>query len=67
MLYLLAIVLPPAAVLLVGKPFQALFNLILTIFFWLPGAIHAVLVVHDKKADERMKRQAKLIAKYRKE
>lgn len=66
MLYLLAIVLPPLAVLLVGKPFQALLNLILTLFFWLPGAIHAVLVVHDKKADDRMKKQAELIAKHKK-
>lgn len=66
MLYLLALVLPPVAVLFVGKPFQALLNLILTLFFWLPGAIHAILLVHEKKADERMKKQAELIAKYRK-
>lgn len=66
MMYLLALVLPPVAVLLVGKPFQALLNLILTLFFWLPGAIHAVLLVHEKKADERMKKQAELIAKSRK-
>lgn len=66
MLYFLAIVLPPVAVLLVGRPFQALLNLILTMIFWAPGAIHAILVVHDKKAERRMKKQAKLIAKYRK-
>lgn len=65
MLYFLAIVLPPLAVLLVGKPIQALLNLILTIFFWIPGAIHAILVVHDKKADQRMKKQAELIAKHK--
>ncbi len=65
MLYLLAILLPPLAVLFVGKPFQALLNLILTCFFWIPGAVHAVLVVHEKKADQRMKRQAKLISKNR--
>lgn len=66
MLYLLALVLPPVAVLFVGKPFQALLNLILTLFFWLPGAIHAILLVHEKKADKRMKKQAELIAKSRK-
>ncbi|HQY88371.1 MAG TPA: YqaE/Pmp3 family membrane protein [Tepidisphaeraceae bacterium] len=49
MLYLLAILLPPLAVLLVGKPFQALLNLILTLCFYVPGAIHAVLVVMDHK------------------
>lgn len=65
MMYLLAILLPPVAVLFVGKPFQAILNLILTLFFWLPGAIHAVLLVHEKKADDRMKKQAKLIAKHR--
>jgi uncharacterized membrane protein YqaE (UPF0057 family) len=65
MLYLLAIVLPPVAVLLVGRPFQALINLILTCFFWLPGAIHAILVVNEKKADKRMKKQVRLMAKER--
>lgn len=63
MLYLLALLLPPLAVLLVGKPFQAILNLILTCFFWIPGAIHAVLVVHDKKADRRIRKQARLIAR----
>lgn len=63
MMYFLAIVLPPIAVLLCGKPFQALLNLILTLFFWLPGAIHAILVVKDKKDNERMERQVKLQAK----
>jgi len=55
MMYLLAIVLPPVAVLFSGKPVQALLNLVLTIFFWLPGAIHAILVVKDVKDDKRMK------------
>lgn len=49
MLYLLAILLPPVAVLFCGKPFQAMLNLILTLCFWVPGAIHAVLVVMDHK------------------
>lgn len=65
MMYLLAILLPPLAVLFVGKPFQAILNFILTLFFWLPGAIHAVLLVHEKKADDRMKKQARLIAEHR--
>jgi uncharacterized membrane protein YqaE (UPF0057 family) len=56
MLYLLAILLPPAAVLFVGKPFQALLNLILTLIFYIPGVIHAVLVVKDAKADKRAKK-----------
>ncbi|AAP26212.1 MULTISPECIES: YqaE/Pmp3 family membrane protein [Bacillus] len=57
MMYLLAIVLPPVAVLICGKPFQAIINFILTLIFWVPGVIHAILVVHDKKADRRLKKQ----------
>ncbi len=53
MLYLLAIVLPPVAVLLCGKPLQALLSVILTICFWVPGAIHALFVVNSHLADKR--------------
>ncbi|WP_025025721.1 YqaE/Pmp3 family membrane protein [Caldalkalibacillus mannanilyticus] len=66
-MYLLAILLPPVAVLLCGKPIQALINFFLTLFFWVPGAIHACMVVSEKKADKRMEKQAKLHAKYNKE
>lgn len=47
MRYLFAILLPPVAVLSCGKPFQAILNLLLTLCFWLPGVIHAVLVVNQ--------------------
>ncbi|KWW20539.1 MULTISPECIES: YqaE/Pmp3 family membrane protein [Peribacillus] len=63
MLYIIAILFPPLAVLLAGKPISALINLILTLFFYIPGLIHALFVVHDKKADKRLKRQAALLAK----
>ncbi|ARK30597.1 YqaE/Pmp3 family membrane protein [Halalkalibacter krulwichiae] len=56
MMYLIAVLLPPLAVLLAGRPFQAVLNLILTMFFWLPGAIHACFIVADKKADRRAKK-----------
>jgi uncharacterized membrane protein YqaE (UPF0057 family) len=62
MLYLLAIILPPVAVLLRGKPLQALLNLLLTICLWVPGVIHAWIVINGANADARMKKQAKLIA-----
>lgn len=65
MMYLLALILPPVAVLLCGKPVQAILNFFLCLFFFIPGVIHAILVVHDKKADDRMKKQAKLIARER--
>jgi uncharacterized membrane protein YqaE (UPF0057 family) len=63
MMYLLAILLPPVAVLVTGRPIQAVLNLILTLIFWVPGAIHAILVVNEHKADKRMRKQAKLMRK----
>lgn len=66
MMYLLAILLPPVAVLFCGKPVQALLNLILTLIFWFPGAVHAVLVVRDHKADKRMEKQTREIIKAQK-
>lgn len=59
-MYLLAILFPPLAVLLAGKPIQALMNLGLTLLMWFPGAIHAVLVVKENKDDKRMEKQIKL-------
>lgn len=56
MRYLLAIVLPPLSVLLCGRPVQAILNLLLTLFFWLPGVVHALFVVADHKAEKRAKR-----------
>ena len=53
MLYLLAILLPPLAVLLCGKPFQAVLNLLLTLLLWIPGAVHALFVVNSHLADKR--------------
>jgi uncharacterized membrane protein YqaE (UPF0057 family) len=53
MLYFLAILLPPLAVLLTGRPLSALLNLVLTLIGWIPGMIHAILVVHDKKEENR--------------
>jgi uncharacterized membrane protein YqaE (UPF0057 family) len=55
-LYLLAIFLPPVAVLCCGKPGAALLNFILTLCLWVPGVIHAILVVAEFKADKRASR-----------
>ena len=63
MLYVLAFFLPPVAVLLVGKPIQALINLFLSLLLYVPGVIHAILVIRDHKADKRMERQVKLMKK----
>ncbi len=47
MLYVLAIFVPPLAVLFTGKPLKALLNLLLTLVFYVPGAVHAAVVVKE--------------------
>lgn len=54
MLFLLAIVCPPLAVLFTGKPIQAILNLVLTLIFWIPGVIHAMFIVLDHKNKKRL-------------
>lgn len=61
MRYILAIFVPPLAVLLCGKPIQALVNLLLCLCFWIPGVIHAFAVVNSHKADKRNNRLIKAI------
>lgn len=56
MLYLVALILPPLAVLFVGKPVQALLNFVLWCCFLIPGMIHACLVVHEHYNDKRAER-----------
>jgi uncharacterized membrane protein YqaE (UPF0057 family) len=67
MLYLLCILCPPLAVLFAGRPMQSLLNLLLTLFLYFPGLIHAILVVNEHKADKRAMRQAAFIAKSQKD
>jgi hypothetical protein len=71
MMYLVALILPPLALFLSGKPFQGILNLLLwlasvlfaitilgfTIGFvlWAICAVHAVFVVNGAKADARNK------------
>lgn len=66
MRYLLAILLPPLAMLTVGKPFQAALCLVLmvTLIGWPLAAIWAILVVHSSFADSRQK---KIVAEMRKQ
>ena len=56
MRYFLAIILPPLAVLLCGKPIQFILNIFLTLLGWIPGVIHAILVVNGHLADKRANR-----------
>ena len=61
MRYLLAVLLPPLAVFLCGKPIQAILSIFLTLLFWIPGVIHALFVVHSHLADKRTDRIVKAI------
>lgn len=65
MLYLLAILLPPVAVLFCGKPFQFVLNIILTLCLYIPGAVHAILVVNSHLADKRTERIERAIRETR--
>ncbi|MFS0841246.1 YqaE/Pmp3 family membrane protein [Paenibacillus sp. 1P03SA] len=62
MRYLLAIILPPVAVLLCGKPIQALINFLLCLCLLVPGIIHAFAVVSSHKADKRNDKLIKAIS-----
>ena len=61
MMYLVAILLPPLAMLLVGRPMEAVVCLILqiTVFGWVPAAIWSCLVVHNHLAEKRLERLIK--------
>jgi uncharacterized membrane protein YqaE (UPF0057 family) len=61
MRYLLALVLPPAAVLLSGKPRSLLASVPLTVCFWVPGVLHAILVIHRAGLEERAERLASVV------
>ena len=72
MLYMLAIFCSPLALLLAGRPFSALFNLVLYVIsialwatiilhhagfvVWALAFLHAVLVIHDAHENRRMRR-----------
>lgn len=55
MLYLLCFLLPPLAVLITGRAGAFLVSLLLTLFGWLPGVIHAFFVVNDWKNEKRLR------------
>lgn len=53
-MYALAILLPPLPFLVLGKPFQFLFNIFLLACGIVPGLIHALLVVHSSETKKNM-------------
>lgn len=63
MRYLFAILFPPLAVLLCGKPLTAILNFFLSLLFYFPGLIHALLVVNATLADERNNKLVKAMTR----
>lgn len=55
---ILAILIPPLAVLLCGRPLAALINFFLCFLGFIPGIIHAIYVVNQSDQDKRMKQMA---------
>lgn len=53
--------LPPLAVLSVGKPGSFLLNCLLTLCGYVPGVIHAMLIVSAYNADKRTNKIVKAI------
>ena len=63
MRYLFAIILPPLAVLLCGKPVQFFLNIVLTLLGWIPGVVHALFIVNAHLADKRTDKIVQAIKK----
>ena len=53
MRYLLVLLCPPAAVFFCGRGHRVLLNVALTLCLWLPGAIHALLIVQRHSGDQQ--------------
>jgi len=56
--YFFCVIFPPLAVLLTGRIASFFLSLLLTCFVWIPGVIHACLVVNDYHAELRAARLA---------
>jgi uncharacterized membrane protein YqaE (UPF0057 family) len=51
--YFFCVLLPPVAVLMTGRILSFFLSLLLTLLGWVPGVIHACLVVNDYQAEHR--------------
>lgn len=56
MRYFLCFICPPLAIFTTGKMGSFVLNLILSLLFWIPGVIHAILVVNEFYEDRRLRR-----------
>ncbi|OWK36021.1 YqaE/Pmp3 family membrane protein [Fimbriiglobus ruber] len=64
MLTLVALVCPPLAVSLAGRPSQAAKNIILTAFFYVPGLLHALAVLEKYNIERRNHSLLQAVAGY---
>ena len=53
--YFFCVVLPPLAVLMTGRMGSFFLSIVLTLLGWIPGVIHAALVVNDYHEELRSK------------
>ena len=65
MRYFLCIIFPPAAVLTTGRIGAFILNCFLTLFFWIPGVIHAILVTGDFYDARRNRRLIRAVRRSR--
>ena len=65
MRYFLCFLFPPAAVLTTGRISAFILSIILTIFFWIPGIIHAVLVTNDYYEAKRHRQLVRVMKRNR--
>lgn len=57
---ILAILLPPLAVLLAThNPIRALINFLLTLLLWVPGVVHAIICVNEAKTGKMIRDAAR--------
>lgn len=56
-MFFLCIFLPPIAALISGGFISFLLNILLSCLGWIPGVIHAFMVVNNNKAEERNQEQ----------
>jgi len=65
MRYFLCIVLPPLAVLTTGRIGAFILSCILTLCFWIPGVVHAILVTGDYYEARRHRQMMRAIRRNR--
>jgi uncharacterized membrane protein YqaE (UPF0057 family) len=64
MLSILAVICPPVAVALVGKPSQCVTNLGLSLLLFIPGVVHALGVVELHHTEQRNETLMRIAARY---